>query len=193
MTDLLDMHAKAMAEFDRRMHEIRPTQWADQTPCTEWDVHDLVEHLVNEQLWVPYLLDGGRIEDAGDRFEANSLGDEPVRTWEVAAREARRAWLRPGMTEETIHLSFGDAPGSLYLWQMTFDLAVHAWDLATGIGADTTLNPELVTYLLNSEELQGDIAPDQSDGRNPIFAPPVRVAADADEQTRLLAKTGRAV
>ncbi|QVQ53913.1 TIGR03086 family protein [Spiractinospora alimapuensis] len=191
MTDLLDMHGTAMAEFDRRMHEIGPTQWADRTPCTEWDVHDLVDHLVTEQLWVPYLLDGGRIEDAGDRFDGNPLGDEPVRTWEVAAREARRAWLRPGATEETVHLSFGDAEGSLYLWQMTFDLAVHAWDLAKGIGADPTLNSELVAFLLDSEDLRGDIAPGQSDGLNPMFAPQPRVADDADGQTLLLAKTGR--
>ncbi|MUL40676.1 TIGR03086 family protein [Streptomonospora sp. PA3] len=184
MTDLLDLHGQAMAEFDRRVRAIRVTQWADPTPCTDWDVHDLLNHLTGEQLWAPFLLAGGRIEEAGDRYEGDVLGEEPVATWEVASREARSAWLQPGTLQRTVHLSFGDATGETYLWQMTFDLGVHAWDLARAIGADEKLDTGLVEALL-------DWLGGQGPGAGALFAPPVAVEEDADAQTRLLALTGR--
>lgn len=192
MSDLLDLHGQAMKEFDRRVRAVGPVQWADPTPCTEWDVHDLVEHLVREQLWVPYLLEGGTIEGAGGRFDGDAMGEEPVATWELASREARTAWLRPGSLESTVHLSFGDAPGSLYLWQMTFDLAVHAWDLARAIGADERLAPSLVRALLESEQISDDLDADQGQGGPGMFAPARPVPEGADDQTVLLARTGRA-
>ncbi|WP_046468314.1 TIGR03086 family metal-binding protein [Allosalinactinospora lopnorensis] len=184
MSDLLDLHVQAMREFDHRVRAVEMTQWAEPTPCTDWDVHDLVNHLVGEQLWVPFLLAGGRIEEAGDRYEGDVLGENPIATWEVASRESRNAWLQPGATERTVHLSFGDAHASLYLWQMTFDLTVHAWDLARAIGADETLDPALTNAVLGWAEEQGL-------GGAPIFAPPVPVPDDADPQTRLLALSGR--
>ncbi len=184
MSDLLDLHGQAMAEFDRRVRTVGVAQWGDSTPCTEWDVHDLVNHLTSEQLWVPFLLGGGRIEEADQGYDGDVLGDNPVATWEVASREARNAWLQPGATERTVHLSFGDAHASLYLWQMTFDLTVHAWDLARAIGADEDLAPTLVATVLDWAEQQ-----DMAGG--PLFAPPVSVAEDAEAQTRLLALSGR--
>ncbi|QBI54268.1 TIGR03086 family metal-binding protein [Streptomonospora litoralis] len=184
MTDLLELHGQAMAEFDRRVRAIQVTQWADTTPCTDWDVHDLVNHLTGEQLWVPFLLSGGGIEEAGDRYEGDVLGEEPVATWEVASRESRSAWLQPGALERTVHLSFGEAAGETYLWQMTFDLGVHAWDLARAIGADEKLEPGLVEALL---DWLGGEAP----GVGALFDPPVAVAEGADAQTRLLGLTGR--
>src|SRR5690606_40630030 len=86
--------------------------------------------------------------------EGDVLGADPVAAWEEASRAARTAWLEAGAPERTVHLSFGDAPGSLYLWQMTFDLAVHAWDLARGIGADDALDPGLVRALVDSERVE---------------------------------------
>ncbi|GAA4901372.1 TIGR03086 family metal-binding protein [Streptomonospora salina] len=186
MTDLLELHGQAMAEFDRRVRAIRVTQWGSPTPCSEWDVHDLLNHLTGEQLWVPFLLAGGTIEEAGDRYDGDLLGEEPVATWEVASRESRSAWLQPGALERTVHLSFGDAPGELYLWQMTFDLAVHAWDLARAVGADEKIDPALAEALV-------DWLGGQSPGAGALFDPPAPVEADADAQTRLLALTGRRV
>lgn len=185
MPELLELHGQAMAEFDRRVHQIGATQWADPTPCADWDVHDLLNHLVGEQLWVPHLLAGGRIEDAGDRYDGDVLGEEPQATWEVAARQARTSWLQPDATERTVHLSFGDSPATLYLWQMTFDLAVHAWDLARGIGADDSLDPTLVRALLDWLDGQ-DLS-----GASGLFDPPVAVGGNAAAQDQLVALTGR--
>ncbi|GLU48417.1 TIGR03086 family metal-binding protein [Nocardiopsis ansamitocini] len=186
MSDILDLHGQAMAEFDRRVRAVRLEQWALPTPCTDWDVHDLVNHLVSEQLWVPHLLSGGTIAEAGDRYDGDRLGEEPIATWEIVAREARTAWLAPDSVTRTVHLSYGDVLAEEYLWQMTFDLAVHAWDLARAISADDELDPELSAALLHWAHEQDFLGP------SPLFDPPRPVSADTPAQTRLLALTGRA-
>lgn len=188
MTRLIDLHGTAMEEFDRRVREVELTDWASPTPCTEWDVHDLVDHLTSEQLWVPHLLAGARIEEVGDRFDGDNLGETPATTWSVAAREARTAWVAPSSLDREVHLSFGDVPAEVYLWQMTFDLAVHAWDLARAIGANEDLDPDLVEELYAwTREQHGDLA------ASGMFDDPVPVPEEADTQTRLLALTGRKV
>ncbi|WP_433696563.1 TIGR03086 family metal-binding protein [Nocardiopsis sp. CA-288880] len=184
MARLIDLHGTALEEFDRRVRAVGLTDWARPTPCTDWDVHDLVNHLATEQLWVPPLLGGARMEDVGDRFDGDNLGEEPAATWAVVSREARTAWLGLPSLERTVHLSFGDVPAEVYLWQMTFDLAVHAWDLARAIGADEALDPDL------AKELHA-WASDQDFGPGQMFDAPTPVGPDATPQDRLIALTGR--
>lgn len=184
MTEPLDLHGAAIDAFDRRVRAVNLPQLANPTPCADWDVHDLINHLVTEQLWTPHLLAGKTIAEAGGRFDGDNLGDEPTATWEVAAREARAAWLQPGALERTVDLSFGRAPALLYLRQMTFDLTVHAWDLARAVGAEERLDPALTAEVYSW-------AREQEFGPGPLFAKPAPVAEGADTQTRLLALTGR--
>ena len=73
MTDLIDLHGTAMGEFDRRVRAVALTDWALPTPCADWDVHDLVNHLTAEQLWVPHLLGGARVEDLDQALLAQLL------------------------------------------------------------------------------------------------------------------------
>ena len=184
--DLIDAHGLAMAEFDRRVHQIRDDQWDDPTPCTEWSVRDLLRHLVSEQLWAPPLLAGATLAEVGDRFDGDVLGDDPVVAWERSAEAARAAWTVPGVTQRRVHLSYGHRPVTEYGWQMVTDLAVHGWDLARGIGADDQIDPDLARAVLT------EIGPHAAQWRaTGIFGELVPVPDDADPQTRLLAVLGR--
>ncbi|MEV0701862.1 TIGR03086 family metal-binding protein [Saccharopolyspora sp. NPDC050389] len=183
---LLDAHRRAMAEFDARVERIGAEQWDAPTPCTRWSVRDLLGHLVSEQLWAPWLLDGATLDEVGDRFDGDVLGADPVGTWREAAAAARRAWDEPGATSGEVNVTGGVIPAQDYGWQMTLDLAVHAWDLARGIGADDRLDPALVTAVHTVFAPQIPAWADMG-----IFAPPRPVAADADEQAKLLALLGR--
>lgn len=183
---LLEAHQRAMREFDSRVRQIGADQWNNPTPCTEWSVRDLVNHLTSEQMWAPWLLDGATLDEVGDRFDGDVLGDDPVATWTEASTLARRAWEAPKATTGQVHVTGGRIPAEEYGWQMTLDLTVHAWDLARGIGADEALDAELVDTVYEMVESQVDSF--QGLG---IFAPPQPVAADADTQTRLIAALGR--
>jgi uncharacterized protein (TIGR03086 family) len=175
-----------MEEFDRRVRAVPDDRWRDPTPCEDWSVRDLVNHLVNEQLWAPHLLTGETLEHVGDRYEGDVLGDDPVATWERASRQARAAFLRPDAVEGTVHTSMGELPAEEYTHQMTVDLAIHGWDLARAIGADEQLDPELVEDLHGIWEPRRELL--ASSG---VFAPPVEVPDDASPQVRLLALLGR--
>jgi uncharacterized protein (TIGR03086 family) len=86
--DLVELHATAEGECNARVHAIRDDQWTKPTPCTEWDVRTLLNHLVYEQLWAPELLRGATVEEVGDRFDGDVLGDDPFKSWSTAARAA---------------------------------------------------------------------------------------------------------
>jgi uncharacterized protein (TIGR03086 family) len=184
VSTLLELHDRAFAEFDRRVHAVRDDQWANPTPCADWNVRDLVNHLTAEQLWASPMLGGETVELVGARFDGDVLGVDPVSAWGSAATAARAAFAEPGALEQTVHLSYGDRSAQHYLEEMIADLLVHAWDLARGIGADATLDPELVDRVLEFT------APHALAGSS-AFAAPVPVADDADPQTRLIAMYGR--
>lgn len=186
MSTLLELHERAFAEFGGRVHAVGPDQWSAPTPCTDWTVRDIVNHLTSEQLWVPPLLGGATVEQVGSRFDGDVLGADPVSAWDSAATAARAALAEPGAVERTVHLSYGDRPAEFYVRELTSDLLLHAWDLARALGTDETLDAELVDAVLASTE------PHASElAASGLFAPPVPVPAGADPQTRLIALSGR--
>jgi uncharacterized protein (TIGR03086 family) len=184
--ELLDAHSQAMDVFDRAMHKVGLTDWDSPTPCTEWTVRDLVNHIVVEQLWVPDVLAGRTIAEVGDKFDGDQLGDDPHHAWRAAMDAARAAWLLPGAVERTVHLSYGDESAEEYGWQMVTDLAVHGWDLATALGADAGIPDELAARLLAYIEPQLSKWSGSS-----MFADPVPVPDDAEPPVKLVALLGR--
>ncbi|HWN36217.1 MAG TPA: TIGR03086 family metal-binding protein [Pseudonocardia sp.] len=192
---LLDAHGRAMADFDRLVRAVPADRWDSPTPCAEWSVRDLVEHLVTEQLWVPPLLAGQTIAEVGDRFAGDPLGADPVAAWRAGAETARLAWLEPGVLDRSVHLSYGTDSAVNYGWQMILDLAVHAWDLSVGSSGDRADDPAGDPYRIPddlAEVLFAIFAPLIPQWREfGIFDPPVPVPADADPHTRLLGLLGR--
>jgi uncharacterized protein (TIGR03086 family) len=186
MSTLLEQYDHALAEFGQRVEQVGDDQWSNPTPCTEWDVRTLVAHVVDEQRWAPYLLAGGTVADAGDRFAGDPLGDDPKGAWRTASGAAREAFEAAGALDHHVAVSWGEISARDYLWQMTVDATVHAWDLARGIGADERLDAELVRRI--HAETEKDVESLAASGR---FDPPVHVASHADLQARMLALFGR--
>ncbi|MCR6482141.1 TIGR03086 family metal-binding protein [Amycolatopsis sp. OK19-0408] len=184
--DLLEAHGQALRAFGDAVHAAGAAEWGHRTPCPEWTVRDLVNHLVAEQLWAPSLLAGATLDDVGDRFDGDVLGPDPVSAWDAAAEAAREAFLDDGVLERAVHLSFGLVPAREYAWQMTIDAAVHAWDLATALGLPCPVTSDLAERLLDV------VRPwvDEWQGLG-IFDPPVAVSRDAGATARLVALLGR--
>ncbi|MFE3324475.1 TIGR03086 family metal-binding protein [Streptomyces sp. NPDC059176] len=186
-THVSDRLGTALALFTDRVHAVRPDQWDDPTPCTDWSVRDLVNHVTVEQLWVPPLVGAGRtIAAVGDSFVGDVLGEHPAVSWDRAASAAKAAFGEPGALDRTVHLSYGDTPVRAYCAQLTADVAVHAWDLSRGIGADEALPDDLV------EAAGSELSRHAADlGKSGLFADPVEPPPGADAQTRLLCLLGR--
>jgi uncharacterized protein (TIGR03086 family) len=181
-----ERYAAALDEIDRHMHAIREDQWAGSTPCSEWNVRDLVDHIVYETLWVPDLLDGKTLAEVGDRYEGDRLGTEPVAAWARAYDAARAAAIRDGALTGTVHTSGGETTAQDYMSEMLADAVIHGWDLAEGIDATCAIDPA------TAEDLLGWYEPFAERMRAyGAMADPVEVGPDADAATRLIAMSGR--
>ncbi len=184
---LVDLYRRSVESFADRVKEIRPDQWTAATPCTDWDVRALVNHVVYEQRWSVPLLAGATIAEVGDRFEGDVLGNDPVANSDEAAEAARAAAVETGAMERTVHLSFGDTPATEYVNQLFADHLIHGWDLATAIGADQTIDPESLQacreWFADREDAY------RSSG---AIGPRVDLPDGATEQDRLLSAFGRA-
>lgn len=186
MSGFVDLFERAVQEFDTRVQQIKDDQWENPTPCSDWNVRVLVNHLVYEDRWAPPLLEGQTIEQVGDKFEGDLLGDAPKAMWDEASDECLKAARREGAMEDTVHLSFADVPGSEYIIQLLNDHVIHAWDLARGIGADDKLDSDLVEMLYEGGKQREDEI--KASG---LFGEKIEPAPDADMQTKLLNLMGR--
>jgi uncharacterized protein (TIGR03086 family) len=176
---------RASDGYVHRAREVTPEQWSSATPCAEWDVRSLVNHVAGEYLWVPELMAGKTVSEVGNRLDGDLLGDDPLAVLTSAARSAQAAAGNSDSLTRTVHLSFGDVPGAEYLKQMAIDSVIHAWDLARAIGSDETLDPQLVDFAF--DELR-KVAENWRAGG--AFGP-AKDPADESNQARLLALTGR--
>jgi uncharacterized protein (TIGR03086 family) len=110
-----------------------------------------------------------------------------MHAWTESSQAARAAWLQPGVLVKVVHLSFGgDTDGADYCWQMTTDLVVHGWDLATALGLEAGIDEDLATAVIEYVEPRIDWWRDTS-----MFADAVPVPESADPLTRLVAMLGR--
>jgi len=142
-----ELHASAVEAFRSLVHQVRDDAWSAPTPCSDWDVRALVNHVAGEELWTVPLLEGSTIAEVGSRFDGDVLGAVPVEVVDGAAKAATAAFDEPGAAERTVHLSFGDTPASEYAMQLIADHVVHGWDLAVAIGADARIDEQFLTAL----------------------------------------------
>ena len=184
--DTADLHRRATESFAARVAGVGDDQWHLSTPCADWDVRVLVNHLVYENRWTAPLFEGATIAEVGDRFEGDLLGDDPKAAWAASAAEATAAVSVPGATERTVQLSFGDTPAGEYAMQLTADLLIHGWDLARATGGDEKLDPELVAAVAAWFE-----ANEEGYRQAGAIAERPGMPAGADQQTLLLAAFGR--
>jgi uncharacterized protein (TIGR03086 family) len=186
MTDIPGLHRRALEWFGDGVHQVGDQQWNVGTPCVDWDVRTLVNHVAGESYWTPPLFEGKTVAEVGDRFDGDLLGDDPKAAWDAAAGPAIEAVHGEGAMDRIVHVSFGDFPGSEYAMQMFADHLIHGWDLAKGIGAEDRMDPELVDactrWFSEREHLYR--------GVGAVAARP-EVPEDADPQTKLLAMFGR--
>ena len=130
--------------------------WAAPTPCTDWNVRALVNHVVGEDRWTKPLVDGRTIADVGDAFDGDLLGEDPKPLAMAAADEAITAVAERLPAGGKVHLSYGEEEIEEYISQLVADHLIHGWDLAAATGQQRVLDPELVAavaaWFRNREE-----------------------------------------
>jgi uncharacterized protein (TIGR03086 family) len=142
-----DLHRRSVEHFVDLVEAVDDGRWDGPTPCPDWDVRGLVNHVVYEDLWTVPLMEGATIAEVGDRFEGDMLGADPAAATRAAGDTATIATASGVVAGTTVHLSFGDTPAEEYAWQLAADHVIHGWDLAAAAGLDRTIAPEVVEAL----------------------------------------------
>jgi uncharacterized protein (TIGR03086 family) len=181
MSDVADRYRRVAAGFTERVREVPDDAWERPAPCEGWVARDVVRHLVE---WVPAFFR----DAAGPVFPSGSVDDTPLAAW-TALNDAIQAVLDdPVASRERIaHPRAGEHRVDEAIATFVLgDVLVHTWDLARAAGLDETLDAAEVRRLLDGMEPVDDLL--RSSGQ---YGPRVDVPDDADEQTRLIAFTGR--
>lgn len=110
------------------------------TPCSEFAVKDLYEHLI-------MVL--RRVGAIGRGEHWSTIDQEPQDSgWATSYREAAHAvmlaWTDPSQLGHTYEVPWGEMPGAPMIMTYTAELAVHGWDLATATGAEFTIDDDLL-------------------------------------------------
>lgn len=186
--DLVDLQTAAR-EFDDRLRRVRSDQWDQPTPCTDWTVRDLVNHLAVGSEMTKQLLAGATADEVISVFGQDMLGDDPAAAYHRGVEEELAAFAAPGAFEMIVHHpGAGDIPGAVFYGFRCSDHLIHAWDLARATGADETLDPDAVAVAWGRVEPIADVIPTIG-----VFGsgPSGDVPADAPVQVRLLDLLGR--
>ena len=183
--DMLDALDSSLEEFRRRLARVSGDDWSLATPCSDWDVHYLVAHVVGGNRFASMVLDGMAADDAlatvmaTDQLGADALGD-----FDESTAAQRAAFRRYGALQDRVSHPLGDLTGARFLEMRVFDVALHAWDLAVGIGDDATLDEPLVEAVL-------EVVRHQALGMGFGIEPCGEVGPDASPMEQLLDLSGR--
>ncbi len=147
----------------------------DPTPCAEWTVSQLVDHIVRSLENFAVMVRGDEVDWAAPTAE---LGAGRAAAFDSAARALTAAWSG----------SISDGSGGSAGMQCA-ELSVHTWDLATALGVGTdALDPQIAEA--GSDFMRENL----TDGmRGDAFGPATEAPEGADAYTRIAAFAGRTV
>ena len=177
-TDELESAEATLAVLERVLHGIAKDDESKQTPCREFDVAKLTDHVMNSITTI-----GGH---AGAEFPARDREDSVERQVILAARPALDAWHKRGL-DGTVPFGAGEAPAAMMAGVLSIEFLVHAWDYAKSTGREVEAPDSLSDYVMGLAKVI--ITPQ---GRSNVgFDDPIDVAVDAGALDRLIAYTGR--
>jgi uncharacterized protein (TIGR03086 family) len=179
----------AVASTTQIVKGVRPDQETAPTPCAEWDVRSLLNHVIGT-LWLAEALFTGHAPRypmaPGGLPAMDASGGDPVAAYAEASAAALAA-AGAGDALTRVHATpLGDMPGPVLAGFTTLDMTVHGWDLARATSQPADLDGRLAAHVLGFAE-QALTA----DTRAPGIGPALPVPDDAPVTQRLVAFLGR--
>lgn len=181
MSEIADRYRRVAQQFTDRAQRVPDDAWGQAAPCAGWVARDVVRHMVE---WMPGFLLGNWGIDVPP---IPSVDDDPVGAWLAVDRA-----IQAGLDDPAVAARQSESPAGRKSFEEAIamfgvgDVLVHTWDLARATGLDETLDADEVHRMVDS------MAPmEEAMRQSGHFGPRVEVPDDADEQTHLLAFTGR--
>jgi uncharacterized protein (TIGR03086 family) len=186
--DLTTMQ-RACAATESIVDQVTPADYGLATPCTEWTVHDLLNHLIGTLHLGAALLSGNgpAVNMVPGEVPADDLvGDDPVKAYRIGVEALLAAANAEDPIARTIDTPLGPMPGGVLVGFTTLDIVVHGWDVARALGNDTTLDSGLAEDVLSFARVGVT-----DDNRGVRIGPEITVDPAASPTDRLVGYLGR--
>jgi uncharacterized protein (TIGR03086 family) len=156
------------------------------TPCADWPVHDLIDHIVSA---TRFFADIAAPESAADGEWPSYADGDFVTAFNQQAGRAVAAFSAPAAMERLMALPTGPAPGSRCIQVATGEIFVHGWDLARATSQPMPPSADIADALLSSDWMELCTQVRNSD--QPVIAAEIDIRHDAPAMDRLAAFLGR--
>ena len=180
-TPSLGLLERALDQAGTTIARVRADQAGLPTPCKDFDVRALVNHLVYDVQMFAAGVNGG---ERGSP-DVDLIGNDWIGAYDTARTSLLDAWRRKGI-EGTITTRMGELPATFAVGQHLADVAVHAWDVAVATHQSRSLDPEVARVAL--DWARGALKPEY---RGQAFGPEVEVPENAPIYERLVGFFGR--
>lgn len=167
---------QALAAAHRVVQTLAPDDLDRRTPCPDWDVTALGEHMVDT---ISRL--GAAVGIASDPH-GDSIGQRIQRVTEPIVA----GWRPRGLTDDVVFAG-RTLPARLALGIVSLELVVHAWGFAVALDRPLAVSDALAAHVLGLAQQTLTTESRVTAG----FNPPVPVADDASPLDQLVAFTGR--
>ncbi|MGW0040286.1 TIGR03086 family metal-binding protein [Rhodococcus sp. NPDC003348] len=187
MTSTIEDLGRALDATATLVAAVADDQWSAPTPCTDWSVHQLVNHLTAGNHMFASALHQRPLPVAAVASPPDLLGPDPAGSFRAAADALVQAFAAPGALESEVDLPIRRMPATVALNLRTVETITHGWDLARAIGQPTAYDDAVIEEQIAFSRA---LIPQLPPGRTP-FAPPQPVTDDAPPIDRLVALLGR--
>ncbi|MBF9133411.1 TIGR03086 family protein [Plantactinospora sp. S1510] len=187
MSDL-QLAGRAATTLVEIIRNIKPDQLDAPTPCAEYDVRKLINHLL---FWGPPLEGAGRKETVRPPAAADTEVDLTGGDWaaELEAQVGRtaEAWSQPAAWEGTTRVvGPTELPATMIGGMVVCEMVAHGWDLAQATGQKPDWDDELLAFV--HEEVSRTAEQGRQMG---AYGPEVSVPASSSTLDRVLGIIGR--
>ncbi len=157
------------------------------TPCAEFNLRELLGHVVGAVHRIAYVGEGGRALDVFAQVGFVADDDWPAAVARARARAAT-AWADDAALDRTVEMPWGAMPGRAALSAYVMEVATHSWDVAHALDTPPQLDPAIAEFALDTAHRA---LPADRRGPEVPFGPVQQAPRDADPYTRLAAWLGR--
>jgi uncharacterized protein (TIGR03086 family) len=180
--DPIERIDRATAFAEEKVKGVRAADMPKPTPCTEFDVRTLLNHMIGNLGLLTTAASGGKAErPQGDQFDADAGA-----AYAKGRNDLLAALGAPGVLARDWQMPFGSLAGSMMANVAFMEHLTHGWDVAKASAQDTTIPPDLVGECMESARAMGDML------RMPgVCGPPVEVPDSASAQDKFIAFMGR--
>ena len=178
--------AAAAAESARVVGGVRADQFSAATPCTDWDLRALLNHII---LWTAYSAERrARDEQVPEELMNADFVAEPGYAADYAAQldKAVAAWYDPTAWERNLNVMGSPTPAADVGALLIAEMVLHGWDAAKASGQRYSAPEDVAQAALTAVQANAELYRTYQG-----FAGPVPVPASASALDRALAESGR--